>query len=133
MKHQSRRLVMPATVSLTVLFLLLPCPLRGEQSNPVDSTVRHLIRHVSESGLIFIRNADRHTSSEAAEHMNKKYGHYRRDIETAEDFIELCASRSLLSGQPYFVINEQGEQIRTSEWLQAELVNYRSRNTGQSE
>ena len=133
MKHQARRLVMPSTVSLAVLFLLLPCLLRGEQIDSVDSTVRHLIRHVSESGLIFIRNAEKHTSMQAAEHMNKKYRHFRQDIETAEDFIERCASRSLLSGKPYLVINEQGEQIRTSKWLKAELLNYRSRKTDESD
>ena len=65
--------------------------------------------------------------------MHKKYRHFRQDIETAEDFIERCASRSLLSGKPYLVINEQGEQIRTSEWLKAELLSYRSRNTGESD
>jgi hypothetical protein len=65
--------------------------------------------------------------------MGNKYRHFKEDIKTAEDFIERCASRSLLSGKSYLVINEQGEQVRTSEWLEAALAEYRARNTGTSQ
>ena len=94
-----------------------------------EKTVLHLIDHVAESGLTFIRNNDSYTAAEAARHMNKKYQHFRKDINTAEDFIERCASRSLLSGKAYLVINEQNEHVRTSEWLELELADYRERNT----
>jgi hypothetical protein len=130
MKAVSRYRALPAAVALTVLFLLTPCLLRGEPTDTVDKTVLHLIDHVAESGLTFIRNNDKYTAVEAAEHMNKKYQHFRKDINTAEDFIERCASRSLLSGKAYLVINEQNEHVRTSEWLELELADYRERNTG---
>lgn len=126
-------MALPAAIYLVVFLLLLPCLLRAEQIDTIDKTVLYLISHVSESGLTFIRNSDRYTSDEAAEHMNNKYRHFREDIKTAEEFIELCASRSLLSGKPYIVINEQGEQVRTSEWLQAALGDYRTRKPGASE
>ena len=129
MEAVSRYRALPAAVALTVLFLLTPCLLRGEQIDTVDKTVLHLIDHVAESGLTFIRNNDKYTAVEAAEHMNKKYQHFRKDINTAEDFIERCASRSLLSGKAYLVINEQNEHVRTSEWLELELADYRERNT----
>ena len=129
MKTVSRYRARPAAVALTVLFLLTPCLLSGEQIDTVDKTVLHLIDHVAESGLTFIRNNDKYTAVEAAEHMNKKYQHFRKDINTAEDFIERCASRSLLSGKAYLVINEQNEHVRTSEWLELELADYRERNT----
>jgi hypothetical protein len=128
MKTVSRYRNLPAAVALTVLFLLTPCLLRGEQIDTVDKTVLHLIDHVAESGLTFIRNNDRYPAVEAAEHMNKKYQHFRKDINTPEDFIERCASRSLLSGKAYLVINEQNEHVRTSEWLELELADYRERN-----
>jgi len=132
MKPEFRCMALPTAMTLAALFLLTPCLLMGEQIDTVDKTVPYLINHVSGSGLIFIRNADRYTSVEAAEHMGNKYRHFREDIKTAEDFIERCASRSLLSGKPYLVINEQGEQVRTSEWLEAALAEYRARNTGTS-
>jgi hypothetical protein len=130
MKPEFRYMALPAAVTLVISLLLAPGLLRGEQIDTVDKTVLHLISQVSESGLTFIRNTARYSSVEAAEHMNKKYRHFRADIKTAEDFIERCASRSLLSGKPYLVINEQDEQVRTSEWLEAELAEYRTRNTG---
>jgi hypothetical protein len=133
MKHEFRCMTLPTAMTLAVLFLLTPCLLRGEQIDTVDKTVLHLISYVSGSGLIFIRNAGKYTSVEAAEHMNNKYQHFRQDIKTAEGFIERCASKSLLSGKPYLVINAQGEQVRTSEWLLAELGDYRARNTGTSQ
>jgi len=128
MKPEVSCMALPAALSLAVLFLLTPGQLKGEQLDTVNKTVLHLISHVSGSGLTFIRNTGRYTSVEAAEHMKNKYRHFREEIRTAEDFIERCASRSLLSGKPYLVINEQGEQVRTSEWLKAELADYRTRN-----
>lgn len=129
MVPKAGRMPLPALVHLAVFLLLLPGLLRGEQTDAVDKTVLHLISYVSESDLTFIRNSGRYTSVEAAEHMNKKYRHFKEDIKTAEDFIELCASRSLLSGKPYLVIDKSGEQLRTSEWLLAELSDYRARGT----
>ena len=133
MKPEFRCMALPTAMTLAALFLLTPCLLMGEQIDTVDKTVQHLVSHVSGSGLTFIRNTDKYTSVEAAEHMNNKYRHFREDIKTAEDFIERCASRSLLSGKPYLVINEQGEQVRTSEWLLAELADYRVRHTATSQ
>jgi hypothetical protein len=73
-----------------------------------------------------MRNAHGHTPQEAATHLEKKYRYFRDDIETPEDFIELCATRSLLSGKPYRVIDRQGNTTSTSDWLKAELAAYRS-------
>jgi hypothetical protein len=127
------RMALPVAVSLAILLLPFSTLLRSEQIGTVDMTVLHLINYVSESDLTFIRNSDRYTSVEAADHMNKKYRHFKEDINTAEEFIDLCASRSLLSGKPYIVINEQGEQVRTSEWLQTELADYRARGRDSSQ
>jgi Family of unknown function (DUF5329) len=103
-----------------------------EQVAHVDKTVQHLIAHVAQSGLISIRNDVRYTGKEASEHMQKKYAHFRDKIKAPEDFIELCASRSLLSGKPYLVINEKSEKISASEWLRTELVGYRISVAGES-
>jgi hypothetical protein len=60
--------------------------------------------------------------------MKKKYRYFREDIATAEDFIELCATKSLLSGEPYLVIDRQGNESRTSDWLRAELAAWQARS-----
>jgi hypothetical protein len=125
-KPRPRRTAQRVGVILTAFFLLQPCLLRGEPI-PVNETVLHLIGYVSESGLTFIRNSSEHSATEAADHMNKKYLHFKEDIRTPEDFIKLCATKSLLSGKPYLMVNDQGEQVRTSDWLRAELADYQAR------
>ena len=113
-------------IALTAVFLLLASHVYGGQVARLDATVQHLITLVAQSGLTFIRNDVRYTGKEASEHMRKKYMHFRDKIKAPEDFIELCASRSLLSGRPYLVINEKGGKISASEWLRTELAMYRT-------
>ena len=45
---------------------------------------------------------------EAAEHINKKYRHFRDDIDTPEKFIELCATGSLMTGKAVFYYYRAG-------------------------
>lgn len=117
-----------ARIALAVFLLLVSGPGRGEPTGSVDQTVQHLIGYVSGSGLTFIRNTSEYAPDQAAEHMNRKYQHFRDDIETPGDFIKLCATKSLLSGQPYLVVDDQGKQLRTSDWLRAELAVYETRS-----
>ena len=84
-------------MTLSAFLLLASGSGRGEPTVKTDQAIQHLMAYVAGSGLTFIRNAERHTSIDAAEHMNKKYQHFKDDIETPEDFIELCATKSLLS------------------------------------
>ena len=115
-----------AGIALAIFLLLASGPGRPEPTDEVDVTIQHLIGYVSGSGLTFIRNASEYTPGEAAEHMNRKYQHFRDDIETPEEFIELCATRSLLTGKPYLVVDAQGKERRTSDILRAELAAYQA-------
>ena len=98
----------------------------GQQSEHLESTIQYLLKHVADSGLTFIRNSERHASFDAAEHMNSKYEYFRDKIKTPEDFIQRCASKSLMSGKPYLVVLENGEEVRTDAWLLSALTVYRS-------
>lgn len=113
-------------IALSALFLLLLAPIsHGGETVLVDKTIQHLIAYVAHSDLAFVRNARQYTGKEASEHIRRKYAHFREEIRMPEDFIELCASRSLVSGKPYLVINQKGETIGTKEWLTAELELYK--------
>ena len=127
MRFENRHIRFLIGTALSAFLLLASGPGRGQPTATVDKTIQHLMAHVAGSGLTFIRNAERYTSVDAAEHMNKKYQHFKDEIETPEDFIELCATKSLLSGAPYLVIDAQGNEMKTSDWLQAELGSYRTR------
>ncbi len=96
-----------------------------QQSENIESAIQFLLKHVADSGLTFIRNSERHDAPDAAEHMTSKYEHFRDKIKTPEDFIQRCASKSLLSGNPYLVVLENGEKVRTDDWLLRALTVYR--------
>jgi hypothetical protein len=49
----------------------------------------------------FIRNGTKYNATEAAEHLRMKWKKGGNRIKTVDDFIELCASRSFITGQPY--------------------------------
>ena len=98
----------------------------GQQSENIESAIQFLLKHVADSGLTFIRNSERHAAVDAAEHMNSKYEYFRDKIKTPEDFIQRCASKSLMSGKLYLVVLENGEEVRTDAWLLSALTIYRS-------
>jgi hypothetical protein len=110
---------------LTVL--AAPAIAEATRTDEPDTAIAYLISQVSGSGLTFVRNASRYSAAEAAEHMHRKYEHFKDEIRTPEDFIARCATRSLLSGKPYLIITEHGEQIPTRDWLARALEDYRAR------
>ena len=111
---------------LSLALLQGATPAASAPTAQTEQAIRHLIDHVSGSDMTFIRNGSEYTPLEAAEHMQKKYRHFRDDIDTAEDFIALCASKSLLSGKAYEVLDAQGKLRYTGNWLRAELATYRA-------
>ena len=51
--------------------------------------------------ILFIRNGKEYSSDKAADHLRLKWKKAGRHVKTAEDFIELCGSRSSISGTLY--------------------------------
>jgi len=42
-------------------------------ASEIDKEVNHLIKLIAQSNTLFIRNGDKHTNNEAAEHLTMKY------------------------------------------------------------
>jgi hypothetical protein len=84
----------------------------------IDASIRCLIDVVAASEYTFLRNSTRYSGAQAAQHLQRKYVHFREQIHTVDDFIALAASRSLLTGKPYQVIDAAGATTPTSRWLQ---------------
>ena len=127
MKPQKRHLTFTTGIALAICLLLGPALAWSEPGARTDERIQHLISHVAGSGMTFVRNDSEYTPDQAASHMLKKYRHFRDDISTPDDFIALCASKSLMSGEPYRVIDRQGKAVKTADWLRAELAAYRMR------
>lgn len=129
--NENEPCVSPASLLLLLLLLALPFPGvhaahagAAPQPDTLEQTIDFLIKQVATSGYTFIRNSQEYDSREAAGHMEKKYRHFHDRITTVDDFIELAASRSLLSGQPYLVLREDGTTMRTGAWLRDMLAAY---------
>ena len=95
-------------------------------NEPLQAEIDHLIEYVKASDCQFIRNSKAHTPDEAVEHMMKKYDHFEDRIKTAEDFIEYCASKSILSRQPYKIGCPGQEVVDSRDWFLQELERFRN-------
>jgi len=89
------------------------------------AAIEHLLDSVAASDLQFVRNGKAHTGAEAAKHMRRKYKHFDDRIQSADDFIDLAATKSMLSGKKYSVHTADGE-MATADWLRAVLADYSS-------
>jgi hypothetical protein len=92
----------------------------------LDDSIKFLLDYVAKSDATFIRNGQKHTPQEAANHIKAKYEHFKSEIKTPEDFIRLAASKSLLTGKPYLVRAPDGKEIRLDVWLADALREYRA-------
>jgi hypothetical protein len=97
----------------------------GAKSENLDAAISYLLSFVEKSNCTFIRNDKKHTAKEAVSHMQRKYAHFRDEIETPEDFIRLCASKSLISGKPYMIETKGGELMKSEIWLLEALQTFR--------
>ncbi|NOQ90355.1 MAG: hypothetical protein GQ549_05360 [Gammaproteobacteria bacterium] len=87
--------------------------------------VNHLLTFVKNSGCVIDRNGSVHPAEEGVSHIEMKYDYFRDDIGSTEEFIELSATRSTMSGDYYTVKCTGKETIKTQDWLLAELKRYR--------
>ena len=117
---------------LTGLLLTAPASATAaRQAEALDTTIQYLIAYVKESDVTFERNFFHHDPVEAARHIERKYQHFRDEIDSPEEFIELCATASLVTGMPYLIVDGQGNEMPAGEWLNTELARYRLQNAEQ--
>jgi len=92
---------------------------------PEQDEINHLLQFVETSRCTFLRNGVEYNSKSAMNHIKEKYDYFKNQIRTAEDFIALAATKSELSGRPYFVRCEKAKEVPTATWLHEELQQYR--------
>jgi hypothetical protein len=106
--------------------MLLPVPallVAAPAPPPTESQrIEALIQAVA--GLqdaVFLRNGSEHTPKEAADHLRLKLRNAGGRVNSAPDFIRLCASGSSLSGRPYEIRFGDGHRVLSRDWLWTEL------------
>lgn len=109
-----------------LMLLVISClPLAARAD--MDQTpheIQHLMDYIARSQCRFIRNGKTYDAEAAQAHIQRKYDHVRRRVRTTEDFIDLAASRSSVSGEPYRV-QCGARTLLCAEWLRAELEHLR--------
>ena len=110
--------------SLTALAWTTGAAAETTTQSESTATIEYLLASVAGSELQFVRNGKTHSGPEAVKHMRRKYEHFADRIHSPEEFIELAATKSMLSGKAYTVRGNDGE-VPTAEWLHAILVEYR--------
>ena len=86
-----------------------------------------LVRLVA-SGCEFNRNGSWYPAAKAKSHLSQKlkYLEDRGMVQTTEQFIEMAASSSSMSGQPYLVRCGNGAPVPSGNWMRSELKALRS-------
>lgn len=103
---------------------VMPAPvLSSETQDEID----HLLAFVENTECQYERNGDFHSGKDAVKHIKKKYKYFRNNIHNTEQFIELSATKSTLSGKYYMIHCEGRPKIKSQQWLLQELKLYRSK------
>lgn len=91
---------------------------------PVRAEILALVEEIQTSGCQFERNGKWHGAAEAKAHLMRKLDYAedsRKTIARTEQFIELAASSSSLSGKPYRIKCGNGSPELSRDWLNREL------------
>ena len=112
-----------------IVFILISTSANADVSSEQKLETSHLLNFVKNSACKIIRNGKAYDGNLAVNHIQKKYDYFKDDIETTEQFIELSATKSTMSGKYYTVVCGAAQPVRTRDWLLEELKNYRQRES----
>ena len=119
-------------MSRLLLSLLTCCVAIAATAAPLSPGARTeidgLLVRLAASGCEFNRNGTWYTAAEAKSHLLQKLKYFEDQgkVETTEQFIELAASGSSMSGQPYLVRCGNSVPVESGQWLRSELKDLRS-------
>ena len=107
------RLFLTISTLVTTMLIAVPSMAEDHLASQIDS----LILTIEDSGCHFIRNGKTYTPAESVAHIKKKYNYFEDDIDSIDKFIELSASKSMISGKPYYVMCDDKERQVSATWL----------------
>jgi hypothetical protein len=109
------------------IILVLFSGVINAQENIEKKQIEFLISSVENlKGAKFIRNGSEYDGKKAAEHLRMKLQQAGGNVQTADDFIRLCASKSMTSGKPYIIRLSGGKTMKAEEYFRKTLKEYYS-------
>ncbi len=117
-----------AGIWMALLGLLLLPVAHSSPPAVAQIEVNYLLASVGNSTCDFYRNGTWYDGKRAQAHLRYKYENLADKglINTAEDFIELAASRSSFSGRAYAIRCVGRASVPSSQWLLEALARYRA-------
>jgi len=115
----------PLSLLALFVFALFVITARADVPPAEKPEVEYLLGLVKSSPCKFERNGKLYDGGKAYEHIRKKYDHFRDEITSTETFIEYSATKSMISGEYYFIVCPGAEPEKTADWLLRELARYR--------
>jgi len=101
---------------------LLVGALHADAPQTEPQKIEALIRHVeSLENAKFVRNGTEYDAKTAGQFLRGKWKAQEVNVKTAKDFIEKVASQSSTTGKPYLIKLKDGREVKSSEYLTAEL------------
>lgn len=73
---------------------------------------------------VFIRNGSEYDAQRAADHLREKLAYADGRVETANDFIDLCATASWLSHRSYTIRFHDGHVMESAVYLRSRLRDF---------
>jgi hypothetical protein len=111
----------------TFVMMFLFVAAAGAQNDIEKKKIEFLISSVQNlKGAKFIRNGSEYDGKEAADHLRLKLKNAGSHVQTAADFIKLCASKSYITGQPYVIKFSDGKTVTAEKYLREKLKEYHS-------
>ena len=124
----------PMTLTRRLLAASLALAFLGlAQADPAPPAVRAeidgLLKRLQTSGCQFNRNGSWYSGDAAKTHLLEKLGFLENadTLTSTEQFIELAATRSSMSGKPYLVRCGGAEPVESAKWLNGELKALRAK------
>jgi hypothetical protein len=116
-------------IFLLIAILLSSTSYAADSEDILEKEIQHLFGYLKNSGCEFYRNGKWYSPEDAVKHIDKKYQYLFKKglINSTEQFIDLAASESSMSGEPYMVKCGASEPIKSSAWFKSELTNFREK------
>ena len=110
------------------VILALFCGAVSARDNIEKKKIEFLLSSVENlKGAKFIRNGSEYNDGKAAaEHLRMKLKNAGCYVQTADDFIRLCASQSYITCKPYMIRLSDGKTMKSEEYFREKLKEYNS-------
>lgn len=121
---QLQRAVVRWPVLLMALVTVCGVAFADPTPAPVRAEIDAMLNRLETSACQFQRNGTWYDSARAKAHLLDKLGYIekRGTVQSAEQFIELAASRSSVSGRPYQVRCGGAVPVESRQWLRDQLT-----------